>query len=121
MSLADLFPETLGYSFEKVYEGLRRPDYRELGAGHVEQIIGIVAAFESALKSRGLLEAYDMLAYDIAEVQWPLQELLHHFRNEPGSVANERSARIYTFYCSEALKQLRAAAVDLDAEYQANP
>lgn len=121
VNLAAIFPDALSYYFEKVYEGIHRPDLHEFGAVHVDHILEIVESFEKALGDRGLIAAYDTITYEIAEVRWPLEELRRFLRDDPSSQLNDKSARIFAFFCVKSLEQLRHTANEIDEEYAQNP
>ena len=121
MSFSKCFPPTIPYYFEKVYEGIQRTSHRELGAGVVDLLLGTLESFEEELKRRGIQDAYGEIANEITELRWPLQELRRHLNADPSCNLNERSARIFAFYCREAMKRLEEAAAGLDAKYNETP
>ena len=58
MSLSKCFPPAVSYYFEKVYEGIQRDSHRELGAGMINLLLGILESFEEELKRRGIQDAF---------------------------------------------------------------
>jgi hypothetical protein len=121
VSLSKCFPPTISYYFEKVYEGIQRDSHRQLGAGMIDLLLEALAKFEEELRRRGIQDAYGELADEIKELRWPLLELRRHLSADPSCTLNERSARIFAFYCREAMKRLEEAAAGLDAKYNETP
>ena len=116
--LAAIFPEMLSYYFEKIFSGTRTPrgDRGEFAKIHVPLIAEVVREFRQALEKRGLLNSSSNYEYYLAEVEYPIQELLLYFEGE-GSLKNAQSADIFVYFVREHMDKLRAMAEELDEEY----
>ncbi|MEK9135638.1 MAG: hypothetical protein AAB393_00835, partial [Bacteroidota bacterium] len=124
--LADLFPETLGYYFEKVCAGTDSPTSPDgqYGGIHLKMIAEEVQAFRVALQKRGLLNRYSHYEYYITEVEYPLGELQKYWEGA-GSLRDPRAAHIFAFFLRDKIFKLQHMAEELDQEYNedtgANP
>jgi len=121
VKLADAFPATLDYYFQKVFEATRRPEHHEFGAMHVDLIRRCIAKLKDALAERGIVDAYEPLTDAIKDVEWPLQELHRFFRHDPDSTLSGRSAYIFTYYCRDQVNELREMAKEVDKRYENAP
>jgi hypothetical protein len=116
--LVNIFPATMDYQFEKVYEGARR-----LGTGDgvfgkisLDVIIGYVAKFKDALTKRGTLNATSDLRFFFDEVEYPLTELHAYFQGT-GSLKDPRAADIFTHFAQAKMRELVKIAQEIDEEY----
>ncbi|MEM1452300.1 MAG: hypothetical protein AAGI22_24550 [Planctomycetota bacterium] len=114
--LIDIFPETLSYYIQKVFEATQRPELHQLGKVHVDLILEIIGKFKQALTDRDALEAYEGVTITLDEVEWPLQRLRAYFEGEEGELI-DRSAYIFTTFCKGRVEELRQMAVEIDEEY----
>ena len=115
--LAALFPSTIGYYFEKLFEGCRREDSREFTSIHVNLLNDILAAFRAALAERGIIPAYSHVAYDVEEAEYPLAEYKKYIDGDPASTLNEKSSRIFVFFLQHQFGVLLKYAQAFDEEY----
>jgi len=117
-SLAEIFPETLNYYFEKVFAGTGNPASPDgqWGASHLKMIADKLQAFRTALQERGLLNRLSDYEYHLAEVEYPLVELQEYWQGS-GSIKDPRAARIFAYFLKDKVFELRKMAEDLDAEY----
>ncbi|MBU4231178.1 MAG: hypothetical protein L6277_11200 [Desulfobacterales bacterium] len=67
--LINIFPKTLGYYIEKIYESTRGNKPNKFGELHVDLILKCINEFEYALKERGILNNHK---YSINEINYPL-------------------------------------------------
>jgi len=116
--LVDIFSNTLGYQFEKVYEGVRKlgTGAGDFGKLSLEEIAENVAAFREALTKRGVLYATSDLEYYFANVEYPLGELRAYFQGE-GSLKDQRAASIFTHFLEDKMNVLVKLAIEIDEEY----
>ncbi len=114
--LADVFPETLGYYFQKVFEATQRPELHQLGLVHVDLVLEIIGKFKQALADRDAQDAYYGVTNTIDEVEWPLHRLRAYFAGEEADLI-DRSAYIFTTFCKDRVDGLREMAVEIDEEY----
>jgi hypothetical protein len=119
--LATIFPETLDYYVEKIFEGINRPDYMEMGALHLGLIQEIFDGFRTALERRGLeLDAYDGIKLLYEETAYPLAELRAFFEKvQQGGEPKfpPQAARIFAWFLKSKLDELRGMAQEIDEDY----
>lgn len=115
--LADAFPPTLHYHFGKIFEGIHRPEYAELGGVNVKFILQCVEQFKTGLQKREILEAYDSVTYTLELLDYPLQELRAYFHNSSQSHLNEKDAYIFAYFARKQMDELLELAKELDDEY----
>ncbi len=114
-----VFPATLHYYFEKIYESARGTIPWEFGAPHVTQISKVVEKFKAALAERQIAKA--IIEHQLEQIEYPLSQLTEYFSQEGKGHLNGRDAEIFTSFVEHELSKLRARAVELDAEYPAQP
>jgi hypothetical protein len=119
--LADIFPQTLSYYFEKIGESIHGSKSSEFGAIHVKIIAETVDRFKDALSERGILEAYDSISYELDLIEYPLGELRKFFENQEESKLNSKDAYIFTYFISKHIDSLIRMAKEIDEEYAAKP
>jgi len=118
--LANRFPDTMSYFFEKIFSGTRG-DAVEMGQIGLDQIEGIVSEFKKALEARGLnLATYDSIKHWYIDLEYPMQQLRSYFdsavrREKP--TTDSRAAEIFGWYVEHRLKELKHIAEEIDAEY----
>jgi hypothetical protein len=74
-----------------------------------------VAQFKQALEERGVLPAYDSIAYTLNELVYPLQRLTEHF--DGTSVLDVEAAYIFGFFVRAKVGELQTVAKEIDEEY----
>jgi hypothetical protein len=116
--LADIFPETLGYYFEKIYSGTDEPQSADgvFAKMHVDLIAHQVQTLRQALDKRGLLNKSSNYEYELAEVEYPITQLQQYFEGE-GSLKDHRTADIFVFFVRDRIQKLEKMAQELDTEY----
>lgn len=113
--LVSIFPETLGYYFEKVGEAVEGKKPAEFGSIHVKLIAQIVQRFKGAVESRMLLDNVPGLSYTFAEIEYPLAELQAYF-DAADSKMNDKDAMIFVSYTYQRIKSLKEMASSLDED-----
>lgn len=116
-----LFPPVLHYYLQKIYESARGTNAWEYGAHHVTLIREMVEKFKDALAQRQIADAYQGIEYQLGQIEYPLNQLTEYFSQEGKGRLNERDAEIFTSFVENELTKLREMAVELDAEYSAQP
>jgi hypothetical protein len=116
--LSDIFPQTTGYYFEKISDGIHRPGFSGLGKMHVDLIAEIVQKFKSALEERGLWENTDSIKYHYENISYPIEQLSIFFESRAESKLNNRDAEIFRSYVSKELDFLKEIAQEIDEEYE---
>ena len=116
--LADNFPLTTHYLFEKVFEGVDNPTSGDgqIGKGCLDAIAHHVETFKEALKKRGLLNRSSHWEYYLTEIEYPIEELKKYWEGL-GSLQDRRAANIFTSFVRDRFQDLQKMAVELDEEY----
>jgi len=115
--LADVFPKTLGYFFEKINEAILGSKPKEMGTVHIKLINDAIEDFKKSLEERGILEAYDSIKYLLDLIKYPLSELSTYFENPEGSKLNSDDAYIFTHFIKAHIDELIEIAKEIDEEY----
>lgn len=115
--LADVFPPTLGYFFEKIGEAIHGNKPSEFGAIHVDLVVKLIESFKAALEERGLLGAHDSIDYDLNLIEYPLEELRQFFINPEASKLNARDADIFKYFLKKHIDGLIRFAEEIDEDY----
>jgi hypothetical protein len=115
--LVDAFPPTLLYHIEKIFESIHRPEYAEFGGINVDFVIECIDQFKAGLKKRGILEAYDNVAYTLELVDYPLRELQVYFRDPERTHIDAKDAYIFAYFVREQTENLLEMAKEIDKEY----
>ncbi len=116
--LVSFFPSTLGYAFEKVFEGTieRKHDPRgEIGLHEIKQAF---QTFREALAKRGVKyesvnDVYALLEYPLAE----LEAFFENVRNGKELNINEKTAFIFAFFLQKQVDELISMAKEIDEDY----
>jgi hypothetical protein len=119
--LADVFPQTLSYYFEKIAEAIHGNKPSEFGAIHVKHVIETINRFKDALDERGILEAHDSINYELSLIEYPLGELRAFFDSPQESKLNNKDAYIFMFFVSRHIDGLIKIAEEIDEEYASEP
>jgi hypothetical protein len=118
--LANRFPETTSYFFEKIFAGTRG-DAVEIGQIGVGQIENIISDFKKALEARGLnLDTYDSIKHLYIDLEYPMEQLRSYFASavkKEARTIDSRAAEIFTWFVEHRLKELKHIAEEIDAEY----
>lgn len=118
--LAAIFPPTLGYDFEKLYEGTRSHGLHPLGLIHLRHIESVYKQLLDVLKKRGIeIDTYDWLKYLYDQIGYPIEELEAFLGGDSvqGGRLNNKDAYIFAYFIEAKLKELRQFAEELDGEY----
>ncbi|NHJ39314.1 MAG: hypothetical protein FK731_04720 [Asgard group archaeon] len=114
--LADIFPSSMRYSFEKVSQGIHSPSNsnRFFGLSMLNSIEKTYTKFEDALRERNELDDYT--SYDLDEYKHAIAVLKSYLSDE-NEIMQEKDARIYCFYLSEQHKHFEKQAEEIDSQY----
>ncbi len=74
-----------------------------------------ISQFKQALEERGVLPAYDSIAYTLNELVYPIQQLTEYF--DGTSVLDVEAAYIFGFFVRAKVGELEAMAKEIDEEY----
>ena len=116
-NLADIFPQTLHYYYEKIGETIYGGKLVLLGAANLKLVIDSVERFKNALNERGILKAYDSVIYDLELVEYPLAELRKYFEEPDSSKLNSKDAYIFLEFIRHQIDTLIQYAKEIDEEY----
>jgi hypothetical protein len=122
--LAAFFPSTIGYYFEKCYEGCREDDdngRRTFAQLHIELLQEILNKLRAELTERGIIPAYRGAVIDLEDAEYPLSELAKFMMAGADSTLNAKSANIFVFYLQHQFDKLQQMARAFDDEYQKDP
>jgi hypothetical protein len=119
--LTDIFPHTLDYYCEKIYESIRGNMPKTFGSGMVDLINNHLTEFKGALDRRDLFQALDSVKYLFDELSYPLEKLKKYFTDAANPTFNDKDALIFIFFIRRHLEGLRSIAKEIDAKYAAEP
>lgn len=115
--LTDIFPQTLDYYCDKMYESIRGDMPKTFGLGMIDLINNHLTEFKSALDRRGLFQALDSVKHLFDELSYPLEKVKRYFTGATDPTFNDKDALIFIFFIREHLKELRDIAKEIDADY----
>lgn len=119
--LADAFPETMGYAFEKLGEAARESKPREMGLWTIETVEQAMNDFRDGLTRQDMeLDTFEVVKYLYEELGYALPELKKYLQGDNGDVRNERMARIVTFFIYHKVGELRGLAREIDEDGDGN-
>lgn len=112
--LAALFPDTLGYSFEKLHDGIFNA--HPLGAPSLQHVKEVIATFGAALEKRGLsVSAYSGVKDWYTEIEQPLAELEAFF--EGRSQLHPQILSIVASHVKDQVALLKEMATEIDVDW----
>ncbi|MDE0628623.1 MAG: hypothetical protein OXH99_19690 [Bryobacterales bacterium] len=115
-SLESVFPDALGYYFEKICESARSGSSWEYGKAHIADICDILENFKSALDERQIAGAYSGIEYHLEHLKYPLRELARFFDEKGTGRLTEDDAEIFTVFVQNGMSQLQHMARGIDDE-----
>lgn len=113
-----VFPPTIHYYFEKVYEASRSGSAFCLGTPHLTYLDDCLDKFKAELESRGEWGIYDSIDYHMELVNYPLKELKIYFDNPANSKLNEKDVYIFISFVSGQFDELMKIAEEIDEQYE---
>lgn len=116
--LADAFPGTINYYFEKLFESVHGNMSPEFGGMHVKLVREAIDRLKAGLAERGCTGAYDSVEYHIALAEYPLAELTSYFADPKKSRLNAQDANIFVHFLQDQVSELRTMAAEIDGSYQ---
>jgi len=93
--LADVFPDMMGYYFEKIGESVWGSKDEGFGVTHVDLIDDILSNFQEKLEERGLRNAYQSVENKIDLISYALPRLRELL--EEGDLRDERENEAYVY------------------------
>jgi hypothetical protein len=115
--VSDIFHSSMGYLFEKVFQGVHSPSdsNRSFGLSMLGSIQETYEKFEKALEDRN--ELNDYTKFDLDEYKHALS-VLSKYLSGNGEQLLESDARIYCFYIKKQHQHFVEIAKEVDEEYQ---
>jgi hypothetical protein len=113
--LKRIFPDTLGYFYQKIAESIDGGVPGALGTMHLDYITEMIQKFQQALDKRGLLQAHNMDDLDI--VEYPIAELRKYFETPTESKLNAKDANIFLAFIRSQTDSLITFAKEIDEDY----
>jgi hypothetical protein len=115
--LEALFPDWLGYMFEKLYEATSRD--ASLGPPSLDAIKGVLQKFSEELDRRGLgIKAYPGVKAWFAEIQHPMQEIEGFLDSTQSSKLHPKTAAIVVTHLKQKLEELKRMAAEIDQDWR---
>jgi hypothetical protein len=117
-TMVSMFPSTLGYYFEKVYEGtLGKSGGRwQFGGMHVGILIELVAKLREAFTERAVLPANDPTECALVDTEYALGKLKGYYDSASENYLNDKDAYIFTTYVESQFEQLKTLAAETDED-----
>ncbi len=119
--VTEVFPPTLDYYFQKIFEASQGGAAFGLGLPHLNFINDCVGKFESELKARGEWGIHDSLDYLIELISYPLDELKGYFSGKRDSKLNDKDAYIFASFLLNQIEILKKIAKEIDEKYAEDP
>lgn len=116
--LSSAFPQTIGYYFQKIYQATRGERDHPFGAMHIKLVKECIQQFESMIKERGPMEAYDSITYQLDMLNYPIEQLEMYFSETIESKLNSDDAYIFTHFVQSEMTTLQSIAKEIDEEYE---
>ena len=119
--LEAVFPNTLSYYIEKIFENIGKLDNAKLGLRHVKQVKKVMDKLKESLQKRGIeIDTYESIKYLYELLEYPIIELELYFdrskaKEEPR--INDKTAYIFTCFIKGELCELKEIAKEIDDEY----
>jgi len=119
--LKAVFPDTLPYYIEKIFENIGKLDHAELGLVHVKLVKKIMDKLKGTLQKRGIeIDTYDSIKFLYELLEYPIAELELYFdrsKSQEEPKINDKTAYIFTCFIKEELYELKEIAKEIDDEY----
>ncbi len=113
--LENIFPQTLGYFYQKIAESIDGGMPPAFGATMLGYITDMIQEFKNALNKRGLLQAHNMDDLDI--IEYPITELRKYFETPTESKLNDKDANIFLAFIRSQTDSLITFAREIDEDY----
>ncbi|MBA3062474.1 MAG: hypothetical protein FP833_05930 [Atribacteria sp.] len=119
--LEAVFPNTLSYYIEKIFENIGKLDRAKLGLVHVKLVKKVMDKLKESLQKRGIeIDTYDSIKYHYELLEYPITELELYFdrsKAEEELRINDKTAYIFTCFIKEELYELKEIVIEIDSEY----
>lgn len=118
--LASVFPDSLDYALEKLWEATQgSPGRFEMGPAHLQAVKDVMAEFLRALERRGLdKNSYPGIQGWFSEIDHPIEELERFFNDGKPGTLHFKTAGIIATHVSNQVAELREMAASIDEEWR---
>jgi len=119
--LTGIFPSTLGYQIEKVFEGIFREDLAEFAVANLEMVTETLQDFRKAVGRRdmdlyeSLQDEYDLIEHAASHLAGYFEALMNN--DEPET--DKSTVRIFARFLRDKADEWRKCAQSIDKEYAA--
>jgi hypothetical protein len=101
--LEAVFPNTLSYSFEKIYEHIRGGHLAMMGVWGIEEVSKTLAEYRRALEARGIqIDTYDSIKYLYDLLSFPMDQLTCYLRKQNSQIQNAKDGEDFRFLYRKA-------------------
>lgn len=114
--LQDIFPQTLSYHLNKIYEGTYTQQAFILGKTNLDIVTNVLGNFKNTLEARSEWRGNDSINFHYEQLKYALYQLKQYFAGD--STFNEKDAYIFVSFVEKQLNELIAIAKDIDREYE---
>lgn len=115
--LEKLFPQALGYYFQKILESCDGGDKFNAGLSHVKLVLKVLEELNKELEVRDILESHQGIKYHFNEVYYPLLELKKYFDSSTRSKLNSKDANIFAYFAQEQVNIIKKLSCEIDQAY----
>jgi hypothetical protein len=115
--LRDIFPGTMGYYFEKIYEATWGDRKFPLGGIHLSLVEECLSNFRLAMEDRKEWGIHDSISWHFELIDYPLSELKQYFSDKNASKLNDKDAYIFAKFLEAEIKQVETMAAEIDETY----
>ena len=116
IKLADTFPGTINYHFQKLTETSFGSNGKILGKGNFEIIQKSLEKFKEELQRRDSLDAYSGINMTFEDLVYPMKKLEDYFNDN--IEMNMEEIRIYKFFIKSKFDELIYMAKEIDEDYE---
>ena len=119
--LEAIFPNTLSYYIEKIFENIGKLDCAKLGLVHVKLVKEVMDKLKESLQKRGIeIDTYESIKYLYELLEYPITELELYFyglKAKEEARINDKTAYIFTYFIKEEFYKLKEIVIEIDSEY----
>lgn len=114
--MQDVFPHTLGYAFEKLFESFRAPERSIAGPWCVDAVQDVLNDVRALLQRQDMdIDTFDFLDMIYEELAYPVTQLRAYFNREPSAIRDPKMGEIVAFYTRAKVDELKQFAADFDS------
>lgn len=117
--LTGIFPNSLGYHIEKVFEGIFREDLAELAIVNLEMVTETLQDFRKAVGRRDM-DFYESLQDEYVLIEHATDHLAGYFQalmNNDKPETDRLTIQVFAFFLRKKVEELKECAQSIDKEY----